>query len=29
MSESEDKMKWCLESAKRMRKIKPSDKLSK
>ncbi len=29
MSESEDRLKWCLESKKRMRKIKPNDKLSK
>lgn len=29
MSNSKDKLSWCLESAKRMRKIKPNDKLSK
>ena len=29
MSDSKDRLNWCLESAKRMRKIKPSDKLSK
>ena len=29
MSNSEDRFGWCLESEKRMRKIKPSDKLSK
>ena len=29
MSESEDRLKWCLESKKRMIKIKPNDKLSK
>jgi len=29
MSESENRLKWCLASEKRMRKIKPSDKLSK
>ena len=29
MSECEDKLKWCLESKKRMIKINPNDKLSK
>jgi len=29
MSESANRLKWCLESNKRMRKIKPNDKLSK
>ena len=29
MSNSKDRLSWCLESAKRMRKIKPNDKLSK
>ena len=29
MSKSTDRLGWCLESAKRMRKIKPNDKLSK
>ncbi len=29
MSNSKDRLSWCLESEKRMRKIKPNDKLSK
>ena len=29
MSNNKDRLSWCLESAKRMRKIKPNDKLSK
>ena len=29
MSNNKDRLNWCLESAKRMRKIKPNDKLSK
>ena len=29
MSNSKDRLNWCLESEKRMRKIKPNDKLSK
>ena len=29
MSNSKDRLNWCLESAKRMIKIKPNDKLSK
>jgi len=29
MSNNKDKLNWCLESEKRMRKIKPNDKLSK
>jgi len=29
MSESENRLKWCLENSKRMRKIKPNNKLSK
>jgi len=29
MSESEDKLKWCLENKKRMMKIKPDDRFSK
>jgi len=29
MSNSKDRLNWCLKSEKRMKKIKPSDKLSK
>ncbi len=29
MSNSEDRLSWCLENEKRMRKIKSSDKLFK
>lgn len=29
MSDSKDKLNWCLKSVKRMRKIKPNDKVSK
>src|SRR3989344_8859912 len=29
MSNSKDRLNWCLKSEKRMRKIKPNDKLSK
>ena len=29
MSNSKNRLNWCLENAKRMRKIKPNDKLSK
>jgi len=29
MSESKDKLSWCLESEKRMKRIAPNDKLSK
>lgn len=29
MSDSKDRLNWCLASEKRMKKIKPSDKLSK
>lgn len=29
MPNSNDRLKWCLESEKRMRRIKPNDKLSK
>ena len=29
MSKSKDRLNWCLESEKRMRKIKPNDNLSK